>query len=149
LIRRWIRFVSWDGSKWTPGYHSSIARPTFSLLREAKNLRSFVVEHSNICPTTRFRQHRTTPELSVSDCKPLLKELYKAQEGRNTAVPIAKTIQIQGEREGSTKCWSCDHSQQCSTNNLCDINCAGVAGHCDRVAADLRALVAKAVGIEG
>ncbi|KAK5121642.1 hypothetical protein LTR85_004814 [Meristemomyces frigidus] len=127
-MRRSLRYMSLD----TDGYTLSKARATFDLLKEAAGLRTFA----------RF----------VNDCTKLLKTLHQALEAGDGTAKVTDIIKIHGDVDWP-KCRACKdftsaNSLQCARARVCQVRCNELQAHCDKLVADVRALVMKAVGIE-
>ncbi|KAK5121645.1 hypothetical protein LTR85_004817 [Meristemomyces frigidus] len=127
-------------------YQESKTRPIFDLLKEAKGLRTLEIEHRTICSNPEYTYGKvTTAEGFVRDCLSLLKTLHKEQQEAATSVDVRDIIKV-GEVE---KCWACRRTLKDDCNTMtCKYPCKDVQEHNMEFAAEFRALVAKAVGIE-
>lgn len=149
-MRRYIRYVMLFNN----GYTSTHARSTFHLLQDATDLRSFIIDHGNICsavPKVRgTAYHRVTPVQLVNDCKNLLILLHKAHAARGSPLGVLDVISIHDKEQREYQCYFCKLLQPmfCQRAHVCGVTSAEARKHCDKLIADVRTLVAKAVGIE-
>ncbi|KAK3722034.1 hypothetical protein LTR37_002850 [Vermiconidia calcicola] len=137
------------------GYMVSKVRPVLNKLKDAADLRSFSLDHTNVCGES-YRSYTGTvsPDRFVRDATPMLKAINKSQKDSDSGFTVLDIVTL-----SSKLCPLCDpHGQsyqadadKCFDDNRwsgCQVKCKDLAEHCQEVEAKLRKLVAKTVGMK-
>ncbi|KAK5720508.1 hypothetical protein LTR17_014909 [Elasticomyces elasticus] len=131
------------------GYKLGKQRSIFSLLRDARSLRSITYPHNLLCAGKQeqmYYEHLLTVEDLAREAAPMLRALHESREDDDTAVPICELIQV----EKPHLCFSCRHMKDTSTykcmNMACEYPCGEAEQHHIDINARLRAAIAKELG---
>lgn len=120
----------------------------FSKLQTAVDLRSIIVDHSNVCSQSWEWLCTYRPAALASRLAPLLKALKKAFVRNGTRSPrdLLEILTVTYET-----CHQCKigHHERCSDyKSNCDTTCAELDEHCQDLQVEFRSAVASVLGME-
>ncbi|TKA30190.1 hypothetical protein B0A50_02909 [Salinomyces thailandicus] len=128
-------------------------RTAFHLLKDATNLRYIAIAHEDACGYPHQTRSGILSEL-IWACTPLLKSLCEASQKRGeSGARVLDILRTDDGHPGTLICSSCetihlprDVGSECTFS--CGCNVREGAAHYDRLAREVRTLVAKAVKVE-
>lgn len=129
-------------------YKHGKAPRIFSLLKDAEGLCSLRIDHHAICHNFYYYRYDCDSSAEVFvmvHCSAMLKALHKARKERTDMIDVRDIIKV-GK---SGQCYHCRSvkKKDCDTKIACGALCKDHEKHDEELAAEIRALVAKAVGI--
>lgn len=155
-MRRFLRRIQFPMR--SKGFSKS--RSVIKKVKDATDLQSFTIDHSKICPSARYHGRGWYGIVSfVHAVKPVLSALQKRGIDDGDLLDIFKV----GSHPASTfKCSHCgsdpqtcyfcrvgtQHDKTCTGNGHCRTDCKELEAHCADLDEELRAALAKALGIE-
>ena len=145
-MRAGLRCISLRSRYSSRVWNNSKAPSVVRKLKDAKYFHTLTIGHDIVCPGWPW-DVQLSPEAAVSSIRPLLKVLHKAQKAGAAPNDVLDLIKVDFK-----KCFNCVQagSVRCRahTSDLCKVECADLAAHCDVVTANFRSLVANALGME-
>lgn len=144
---------------------SSKSRTVMKKLKDATGLEALFVRHDNLCPSVyRWRGWMGVVGL-INTFKPLLKAVQSSHRlnAGAAAADVLDVVQIEaqsGEKalcshcrdDSGQSCYLCrmgrDHSKDCTGSRNCKVSCKEHEAHCIEFGDEVRAALAKALGIQ-
>ncbi|KAK3651157.1 hypothetical protein LTR56_005921 [Elasticomyces elasticus] len=144
-MRKYLKHLPIQEYAYKPGKERLI----FSLLRDAKSLRSIAYPHGLLCGDKRAYQYgnRSSVEGLMREAAPMLKALHESREHDVTAVSVLDIIKLGRPR----LCYQCERNMdkpnyKCA-NMSCGYPCSEIEKHHTDFETRLRAGIATEVGI--
>lgn len=137
-------------------YQSTKACSVFHSLKDAKRLRSFILPHVWFCAMresrswrSEYRSRASATKYIVNEAGRMLKAWHKTGETGNPPSDFAHVLGVGYTPEDCYECtiWDKDGSG-CSDTRGCKVKCKQMEAHCEELTKQLRAEVAKFLGIE-
>ncbi|KAK4900240.1 hypothetical protein LTR27_002464 [Elasticomyces elasticus] len=126
-------------------YEKSKARGIFDFLTDAVNLRSIRIKHHTFCSGDGNDYCTAGVTEFVKMCRPAIEKMHKARKTDSVAVPVLDLLQV----DAPQLCYHCKKKDGGNCTGCCGSRpCSEAEEHRVEVAGELRARLAKALGIK-
>lgn len=125
----------------------------FSLLKDAKALRTFTFAHQSVChkPSPNYywgSWRRISPEVLVNAATPVLKAIKRAKQKQDEDGDVSNILAIEPSKEKScNRCKDIPAGTQCQKPD-CNAACKDLASHCEETVVKLQSLVDTELAID-